>query len=145
MFRSSLVAVLFACTSVAAFAQPQGTVQTSAQQGSLTSNQEMVVIKPKLALADVKGVSQFLESVEIRGTEVDAYLDVKKALNTVVAEGVKSNRKPEDIVVVEMRMDVANNFYVLMQRATLKGAEAEKFRQIIVAVQDAAKDATAKR
>ena len=145
MFRSTLIAVLFCCVTVVAFAQPQGTVQTSAQQGSLTNNQEMIVIKPKLALADVKGVSQFLESVEIRGTEVDAYLDVKKALNTVVAEGVKSNRKPEEMVVVEMRMDVANNFYVLMQRATLKGAEAEKFRQIIVAVQEAAKDATAKR
>jgi len=145
MSRFILTAVLMACVTVCAGAQPKGTVQTSAQQGSLTSNQEMVVIKPKLALADIRGVSQFLESVEIRGTEVDAYLDVKKSLNAAIEEATKSNRKPEDLVVVDMRMDVANNFYVLMQRATLKGAEAEKFRQIIVAVQDAAKEATAKR
>lgn len=139
-----LAALVLAFSSICALAQPQGTVQTSKQQGSLTSNQEMIIIKPKLALADVKGVSQFLESVEIRGTEVDAYLDVKKALNTAIEDGAKANRKPEDVVTVDMRMDVANNFYVLMQRATLKGAEAEKFRQIIVAVQEAAKDATTK-
>lgn len=144
MSRFVLFAFVLTMSILSASAQPQGTV-TSNQQGSLTSNQEMVVIKPKLALADIKGVSQFLQSVEIRGTEVDAYLDVKKALNAAVTDATKANKKDEDMVVVDMRMDVANNFYVLMQRATLKGAEAEKFRQIIVAVQDAAKEATAKK
>lgn len=142
MSRFVLSLLVLAISAVTTFAQ--GTV-TSNQQGSLTGNQEMVIIKPKLALADVKGVSAFLQSVEIRGTEVDAYLDVKKALNTAVTDATKASRKDEDMVTVEMRMDVANNFYVLMQRATLKGAEAEKFRQIIVAVQDAAKEAAGKK
>lgn len=143
---SHLILVLIvSCCAVCMSAQQQGTVQTSQQQGSLTSNQEMVTLRPKLALADVRGVSNFLESVEIRGSEVDAFLDVKKALNAAIDEGTKASRKPEDLVTIEMRMDVANNFYVLMQRATLKGSEAEKFRQIIVAVQNAAKEATAKK
>lgn len=142
MSRFALIGFVLAVFATSAFAQ--GTV-TNNQQGSLTSNQEMVVIKPKLALQDVKGVSQFLQSVEIRGTEVEAYLDVKKALNSAVTDATKANKKDDELIVVEMRMDVANNFYVLMQRATLKGAEAEKFRQIIVAVQEAAKEATAKK
>ncbi|MDZ4744742.1 MAG: hypothetical protein SGJ05_01930 [bacterium] len=142
MSRVLILSVVVLLSASCLFAQQ---VQTSSQQGSLTGNQDMVIIKPKLALADIRGVSQFLESVEIRGTEVDAYLDVKKALNAAIESGTKSNSKPEELVVVEMRMDVANNFYVLMQRATLKGAEAEKFRQIIVAVQEAAKAATAKK
>lgn len=133
--------VLFAAAVVAATTFIPATVRAQqTQQPSLLQSQQEAVIRPKLVLADVRAVSSFLGGVEIRGNEVDAYLDVKHALSTAVDAATKAGKKDDDMIVVDMRLDVAQNFYVLMQRATLKAAEAEKFKQIIGAVQEAAKE-----
>ena len=141
MIRSFFIVGALFLSVMAATAQ----VQPSQQQPSLNAGQDMTVVKPKLPLGDVKVVARFIETVEIKGTEVEAFLDVKKALNAASEAGSKAGKKDEDLIVVEMRMDVANTFYVLMQRATLKGQDAEKFKMIISALQDAAREAAGQK
>jgi len=122
-----------------------GSVDIFAQGGQLTpAAQAPVMIKPKMKLGDVKAVTQFIAGVDIRGTEVDAYLDTRKILVEVIETANKETKKDEDIVSVEMKMEQVQNLFTLMQRGSLKGAEAEKFKEIVSALQEAVKVAQPK-
>ncbi len=114
-------------------------------QGQLTpASQAPVMIKPKMKLQDVKAVTQFIAGVDIRGTEVDAYLDTRKVLVEVIEGAAKASKKDDDVVTVEMKMEQVQNLFTLMQRGQLKGAEAEKFKEIETAIRDAVKAAQPK-
>lgn len=117
----------------------------TAQQQLSQQSAESVIIKPKLTLGDVKIVAIFIGSVDIRGNEVDAFLDVKQTLTNAADAAAKAGKKDDDVIVVDMRLDTAQNFFLLMQRATLKAADAEKFKSILTAIQDAAREAQAQR
>ena len=122
-----------------------GSVDMFAQGSQLTpAAQAPVMIKPKMKLGDVKAVTQFIAVVDIRGTEVDAYLDTRKILVEVIETANKESKKDEDIVTVEMKMEQVQNLFTLMQRGSLKGAEAEKFKEIVSALQEAVKAAQPK-
>lgn len=103
--------------------------------------QQTVTISPKMKLQDVKNVSQFIQGVDLRGTEVDAYLDTRKVLVDAADAATKAGKKDDDLIVVTMRLDQAQNLFTLMQRGQLKGAEAEKWREIVQSLQDAVKAA----
>lgn len=100
-----------------------------------------VILQPKMKLADIKAVAQFIQGVELRGTEVDAYLDTRKALITAAEEAEKAGKKDEDVVNFDMRLDQAQNLFTLMQRGSLKGAEAEKWKEIVEALRASVKEA----
>jgi len=100
-----------------------------------------VVLQPKMKLADIKAVAQFIQGVELRGTEVDAYLDTRKALISAAEEAEKAGKKDEDVVNFDMRLDQAQNLFTLMQRGSLKGAEAEKWKEIVEALRASVKEA----
>ena len=130
---------LIAVIAVALF----GGVEASAQ-GSLTpAAQAPVMIKPKLKVAHIKGAASFINGIEIRGGEVDAFLDVRKVLTNAIDDATKAKKDNEDVVTVEMRADQISNLATLMQRGTLKGSEAETFKDIMTALTDAAKAAQA--
>ena len=100
-----------------------------------------VVLQPKMKLADIKAVAQFIQGVELRGTEVDAYLDTRKALISAAEEAEKAGKKDEDVINFDMRLDQAQNLFTLMQRGSLKGAEAEKWKEIVEALRTSVKEA----
>lgn len=132
----SRVALLFLfAVGVAASANAQANNSSSLSPAP----QQPVVIKPKMKLADAKAVAQFIQGVDLRGTEVDAYLDTRKVLTTAAETAGKAGKKDEDMIEVEMRLDQAQNLFTLMQRGQLKGAEAEKWREIVQTLQDAVK------
>jgi hypothetical protein len=54
-----------------------GSFDVSAQ-GLTPAAQTPTVIKPKMKVNDIRASIQFLGGIEIRGTEVDAYLDTRK-------------------------------------------------------------------
>lgn len=94
-----------------------------------------------MKLQDLKNVSQFIQGVDLRGTEVDAYLDTRKVLVEAAEAATKAGKKDDDVVTVTMRLDQGQNLFTLMQRGQLKGAEAEKWREIVQSLQDAVKAA----
>jgi hypothetical protein len=116
------------------------TISMTAQDNSLApAPTQSVTLKPKMPLGDVKAVSNFIQGVEIRGTEVDAYLDTRKVLTEVAKKATDAGKKDEDEIVVELRLDQAQNLFTLMQRGKLTGAEAEKYKQIIDSLREAVK------
>lgn len=121
-----------------------GSTAGFAQQNLSPTQAEVVTIKPKLKLADVKAVANFIGGVDIKGNEVDAFIEVKKTLNTAAETATKAGKKDDDVITVDLKLDVAQNLFLLMQRASLKGAEAEKFKEITTSIQDAAKEAQKK-
>jgi len=131
-FALALIAGIIAVGSVAA-QQPSSSLAPAPTQS--------IMIKPKMKLIDVKNVSQFIQGVDLRGTEVDAYLDTRKVLTEAVDAATKGGKKDEDQIAVEMRLDQGQNLFTLMQRGQLKGAEAEKWREIVQSLQDAVKAA----
>ncbi len=143
MIRTLLVAV------VATVTLGMTTAPVSAQQPSSSSlspaPQKAVMLSPKMKLADVKAVAQFIQGVDLRGTEVDAYLDTRKVLVDAADAATKAGKKDEDNVTLELRLDQAQNLFTLMQRGQLKGAEAEKWREIVQSLQDAVKAAQDKK
>jgi hypothetical protein len=135
-----LIAIL-AIAAAVLFASPDA----SAQGGQLTpAAQAPVMIKPKMKLGDVKAVTQFIAGVDIRGTEVDAYLDTRKILVEAIEAAGKASKKDDDQITVEMKMEQVQNLFTLMQRGSLKGAEAEKFKEIETALREAVKAAQSK-
>lgn len=119
-----------------------GSTYAQMQGGQLTpAAQAPVIVKPKLKLADVKALILLIAEVDIRGQEVDAYLDTKKALSGAVDAATKAGTKDDGTVVLEMRAEQVQNLFMLMQRSQLKGAAAEKFKEIVMILDEAAKEA----
>lgn len=135
ILRSALVALMLIAGAAAT---------VSAQQNLSPTQAEVVTIKPKLKLADVKAVANFIGGVDIKGNEVDAFIEVKKTLTSAAEAATKAGKKDDDVITVDLKLDVAQNLFLLMQRASLKGAEAEKFKEITTSIQDAAKEAQKK-
>lgn len=102
------------------------------------------MIKPKMKFGDIKAVAQFIAGIDIRGTEVDAYLDTRKVLVEAIDAATKATKKDDDAIAIEMKMEQVQNLFTLMQRGSLKGAEAEKFKEIVQSLQDAVKSAQPK-
>lgn len=133
--RPILIAI---CALVLGFSS----VHAQGQGGQLTpAAQAPVIVKPKLKLGDVKALIQLISEVDIRGQEVDAYLDTKKVLSSAVDAATKAETKDEGLVTLEMRTEQVQNLFMLMQRSQLKGAAAEKFKEIVNILDEAAKEA----
>ncbi|MFZ9870497.1 MAG: hypothetical protein ACO3I4_02875 [Candidatus Kapaibacteriota bacterium] len=116
-----------------------------AQESLSPAPTKTVVLEPKMKLVDVKNVAAFIQGVDLRGTEVDAYLDTRKVLTEAAAAAEKGGKKDEDLVSVSMRLDQAQNLFTLMQRGSLKGAEAEKYKEIIDALKVSVEEAQKKQ
>lgn len=126
---------LFSLTSN--FAQAQAP-QTSAP--AQAGQQQVVIIKPNFIAEDVAYVLNSLNTIEIKGEEVDAFLNVKNLLTTAVQAAIKEKKKNEDIITIEMSVQQGQAIVNLMQRVKLTGANAEKHKRAIDAIVKAAKD-----
>jgi hypothetical protein len=106
---------------------------------NLLQAQQVKTIKPKMAIADADFVAKLLNTIDISGNEVDAFLEVRGIFVKVLENAIKDKKLTSDIITVEMTIPQAQNFVTLMQRSKLKGEEADKFRQLITMIVDAAK------
>ncbi len=109
------------------------------QGGQLQTPPPPQTIKPKLNVAGLVFTLNLIGGVEIQGREVDAYLEVRKALNDALEGAQKANRtNPNDEVTLELQLPVAQNLVTLMQRARITGADAERYKQVMDAITQAA-------
>ncbi|GBD06899.1 hypothetical protein HRbin21_00707 [bacterium HR21] len=117
-----------------------GSTTLSAQQnGQLQTPPPPQVIKPKLTVASLVFTLNLINSVEIQGREVDAFLEVRKVLSDALDGAQKANRaNPTDEVTLELQLPVAQNLVTLMQRARITGADADRYKQVMDAIMGAA-------
>ena len=101
--------------------------------------QQVKTIKPKMAISDCDFVAQLLNTIEITGSEVDAFLEVRGVFVKELEGAVKDKKLTTDLVTVELTVPQAQNLVTLMQRAKLSGGGAEKFKELVTMIINAAK------
>ncbi|MFM8472548.1 MAG: hypothetical protein ACKOBV_03365, partial [Candidatus Kapaibacterium sp.] len=100
-------------------------------------------VKPQMPLGDLAFAIQTLSTVNITGSEVEAYIDVKNTFMKVFEQAQKDQKKETDVIVIEMSILTANNFLELFRRANLQGAAAERFLAVKNALYASAPSSTA--
>lgn len=101
-----------------------------AQQGSEQASSQNITLRPTMTLGDVLFAINVLNTVEIKGSEVDAFLEVKNALVQAVQKAQKEKKTETDQLTLEMNLVTANNFLMLLQRASIPGSAAERFQAV---------------
>ena len=125
----SIIIVLFAI-SFSAYAQ---------NNQSLQDRQKESKIQPVLSLEDIVFAYNTLNTVEINGGEVDAFVEVRALLADKVKVAKDAGKTATDQITVEMNLLMAQNFFNLIARAKITGAQADQYKRVQDAITNAAK------
>lgn len=110
-----------------------------AQQQPQNQQQEMPTLSPKVIVGDIVFVTQTLKTVEIKGSEVDAFLQVQQSFEKLIVELNKQQKKVNDTVDIRIPLNIAQNTIVFMDRATLQGQNAVVYKRFVDALVAATK------
>jgi hypothetical protein len=116
--------------SVASFAQ---------ENQSLKDRQKDIKIQPVFTIDDAIFAYNTLNTVQINGGEVDAFIEVRKIFVDAIKAAQEAGKKGSDEITIEMNLLAAQNFYNLIARAKITGAQAEQYKRVQDAISDAAK------
>ncbi len=100
------------------------TSSLAAQSGQ---NGNPININPKFVVTDIQFAIQTLNTIELQGREVPAFMEVKGILLEAINKAAKANMKAEDIMEVPMPMLIGKNALNLLERATLAGEHADNY------------------
>ncbi|MFM8569220.1 MAG: hypothetical protein ACKOB6_06425 [Candidatus Kapaibacterium sp.] len=134
----SRIAVLTTALAIAAPGVMSAQAQTKPAEASKPQT-----VKPQMPLGDLAFAIQTLSTVNITGSEVEAYIDVKNTFMKVFEQAQKDQKRETDVIVIEMSVLTANNFLELFRRANLQGAAAERFLAVKNALYASAPSSTA--
>jgi len=123
--KLAIIAILLTATSI------------FAQNGAKT--EPPIILKCEFQAGDLMVVYQSLNTVNISGKEVDAFISVQNTLKPKVETLVKNNAKIEDKVPMELELAIANNLYIFIERITIKGGDADKIVRFKSEIQASAK------
>jgi hypothetical protein len=124
-----ILALIFA-VSTTAFAQTNLASTPTSAPATTTGQTEQQILKPQMTVSDVLFTLEVLSKVTVNGSEVEAFLDVKRVFSNVLDQAQKEKKGENDMLTVEMSVLTANNFLSLFQRANVPGAAAEKFQGV---------------
>ncbi len=110
-------------------------------QGVPKYNQKLVGknIYPILVFSDIKTCKEILQTIELKATEVDAFLEFNALLSQVIEHSEGQNLKPDDPIKVEMDYALAENGLFFLSRGKLTGAEALAYKRFTTSIRDAIK------
>jgi hypothetical protein len=109
----------------------------NAQQGQ---QQEIPDLNVEFMAGDLAFAIQQLNTVEITGREVDAFVQVKEHFMPTLKQLQEEQATQEKKVMVTIPVGIAQNFLVFLERAKLNGQNAERFVRIKQAIVDKAKE-----
>jgi hypothetical protein len=110
----------------------------NAQQQQLQQPQ-IQNIKPVVTAGDLVFAAQLLNSVELRGNEVDAFISVKNTLKPFLEKVQNEKMQATQTLDIPMTLAIANNFLGFLERGKITGADAERYKRFIDAFIEAAK------
>ncbi len=113
-------------------------VASFAQQAPARKNYP--VLRPSFVVSDIYLALNILENVDLKGSEVDQYLEVRKQLQSYLDMAQKKNFKSSDTITVNMSAPIAQNTVVFLGRATIKGSMAAQYKRFVDAIVQASKD-----
>lgn len=112
----------------------------SQQQPQLINNnvKQNPIMKPVLIVSDIYMVMQILDGIDIKGQEVEAFLDIKNHLKSYLEDAKTKKLKATDNITVEMPTFIAHNILFFLNRATLRGDMADQYKRFIDSIVKAA-------
>ena len=114
--------IAFACMAII------GASTLAAQQ------QNQQILKPAVQYSEIDFCLQLLKNIELKGTEVDALLEVQTILMRQLQFAVKEKKKPEDLAALEITVVQAQNLLSFLQRASLTGGLVERYKKFTDAI-----------
>jgi len=124
-----IVAILIFAVSVVYTQTPQ----------SLQDQQKTIFIQPVFQVDDLIFSYNTLNTVEINGGEVDAFVEVRTLFADAIKSAQEKSKKGSDEVTVQMNILTAQNFFNLIARAKITGVQADQYKRVQDAVTTAAK------
>lgn len=120
---------LLAATAIAATlpSAAQTTTSTAAAQGGPTADD---VLKPTMKVGQIKTAVALMPNVEIRMTEIDSYLDVRKVLTGSLDKATSAKKSDDDNMTIEMRGSQLFALSVLLQRMDKKSADSTTIKDL---------------
>ncbi len=114
---------------------------TKSQQQPILNQQQLLqqVIKPNFVVEDVVIALQILNNIEITGNEIDAFLNVKRTLQSIIKRVQDSSLQTTDQIRVEITVQTAQDMLTFLQRGKFSGQVAEKYKRFIDAIVESAK------
>jgi hypothetical protein len=113
-------------------------IAVNAQQSQLQQPQ-VQNIKPTVNAGDLVFAAQLLNTVELRGNEVDAFISVKNTLKPFLEKIQNDKMQATQTMDIPMTLAIANNFLGFLERGKITGADADRYKRFIDAFIEAAK------
>lgn len=125
MKKSLLIVTLFLTVfSATLFAQDNNKLNTK--------------IKPEFVVGDVFFAHNVMNTIDIKGNEVEAFLECQNHLKNLAEKAQKANKQAQDKINDEMTLNIARNLTLFLSRASFKGEQAVIFKRFIDSIVTAA-------
>jgi hypothetical protein len=106
---------------------------------TLKERQKDIKIQPVFTIDDAIFAYNTLNTVQISGNEVDAFVEIRKIFVDAIKSAQEAGKKGTDEITIEMNLLAAQNFFNLLARAKITGAQADQYKRVQDAITDAAK------
>jgi len=96
--------------------------------------QNQQILKPVIQYSEIDFCLQLLKNIELRGSEVDALMEVRSIMIIQLQKAEKENKKLEESTTLEFTINQAQNLLAFLQRAPLTGAVADRYKRFTDAI-----------
>lgn len=110
-----------------------------------TAAQEDAIITPIMPISYIVFAINALNTIQIQGNEVDAFLESKSYLENEINRCVEQKKKTTDNTSFSIPITKAQNLVNFLQRAKLTGGDAVLYKGFINALVEASKNVKTKK
>lgn len=100
--------------------------------------QQYPIIKPTFTYAQLDLALKLMEKIELNGSEVDAFLEIKSLFYPVLVKGANDKKQLNDKITLDMNAKQADNVLAFLNRSRLTGSEVQIFKEFKDAIFSAA-------
>ncbi|MFP4369431.1 MAG: hypothetical protein ACOC2K_04720 [Bacteroidota bacterium] len=122
-----VITLIFAAISVSAQEVPAGEEKLENQ-----------ILKPTFIFGDIVFANKAMATIDIKGSEVDPFLQMQARLEGFINAAKEQEVTNTDSVTVQLTVAEANNLILFLERATLSGANAVRYKRFTDALRSSA-------
>lgn len=105
---------------------------------TIAQQQQYPIIKPTFTYGQLDLALRLMEKIELNGSEVDAFLEIKSIFYPVLVKGANEKKQLNDKITLDMNAKQADNVLAFLNRARLTGSEVQTFKEFKDAIFTAA-------
>lgn len=113
---------------------------TNAQTTTTAQPNAAKILKPKVFVTDLVFAYQLLNSIELRGSEVDALIEIKNVLKPFIEKIQKESIPLTNLVTFDIQANIAANLLQFMERGKFTGADVERYKRFVDGIVESAKE-----